>query len=67
MRHGRAHAEPAQDIGALLAAIEFGRLYASPMTPVDAGRLARDMTAALRRDDDQVARVLIVEVAANRA
>ena len=52
---------------ALAAAMEFARLYASPMTPVNVDRLANDMTTALRRGDGRVARVLIVEVAANRA
>ena len=47
--------------------MEFARLYASPMTPVNVDRLADDMTAALRRGDRQVARVLVVEVAASRA
>ena len=48
------------------AALEFARLYASPMTPVNAERLAGDMTATLRAADAGVRRVLVVEVAAAR-
>lgn len=48
------------------AALEFARLYASPMTPVNAERLAGDMTAALHGADAAVSRVLVVEVAASR-
>jgi hypothetical protein len=51
----------------LSAALEFARLYASPMTPVDVGRLSSDLTAALKKQDAGIARVLIVEVAAARA
>ena len=51
----------------LSAGIEFARLYASPMMPVDAGRLASDMTAALKAQDPRVARVLLVKVMAVRA
>ena len=49
------------------AAMEHARLYASPMAPVNAERLAADMTAALRAADTRVSRVLIVEVGATRA
>jgi len=52
---------------ALAAGIEFARLYASPMMPVDVARLSADLTAALRRQEPGIARVLIVEVAAARA
>ena len=51
----------------LAAALEFARLYATPMTPVDVERLAGDLTTALHRQDPTVTRVLIVEVAATRA
>lgn len=51
----------------LATALEFGRLYASPFMPVDAERLAEQMTAALRAQDHGIARVLLVEVAATRA
>ena len=51
----------------LSAGVEFARLYASPMMPVDAGRLASDMTAALKAQDPRVARVLLVKVMAVRA
>lgn len=48
------------------AGIEFARLYASPMMPLDARRLASEMTAALQAQDARVARVLLVEVIAAR-
>lgn len=49
------------------AALEFSRLYASPFRPVDAERLSRDLTRALRAADAGVSQVLIVEVAARAA
>lgn len=58
---------PALRSAALATTMEFARLYASPMTPVNVDRLATDMTAALRVQEAQVKRVLIVEVAASRA
>ena len=58
---------PALRSAALATTMEFARLYASPMTPVNVAQLATDMTAALRAQDGQVKRALIVEVAANRA
>lgn len=58
---------PALRASALAAGMEFARLYASPMTPVDASRLAGDMTTALHAEDARVTRVLIVEVGASRA
>ncbi len=58
---------PSLRAGALAAGLEFARLYASPQTPVNAGRLASEMTTALHRQDIGVARVLIVEVGASRA
>lgn len=48
------------------AGIEFARLYASPMMPLDARRLASEMTSALQAQDAGVARVLLVEVMAVR-
>ena len=58
---------PALREAALAAAIEFARLHASPSTPVDARRLAADVTTALRRIDPTIRAVLVVEVAARRA
>ncbi len=52
---------------ALVASIEFARLHASASTPVDARRLAQDVSTALRRVDPTIAAVLLVEVAARRA
>ena len=49
------------------AALEFSRLYASPMAPVDAERLSNDLGQALRQAEPAVSRVLIVEVAARAA
>lgn len=61
----RAAAElPTLRAASLAAAVEFARLYASPMAPVDAERLATDMTAALHEQDKGISRVLIVEVLA---
>lgn len=51
----------------LAAALEFARLYASPMMPVDVERLAEDMTAAIHHQDERIGRVLVVEVMARRA
>lgn len=58
---------PSLRAASLGAGLEFARLYASPMTPVDAARLASVMTKALHGADRGVTRVLIVEVAASRA
>lgn len=55
---------PVLRAAAVGAAVEFARLYASPMTPVDAARLAAQMTATIRAADAGVTRVLLVEVAA---
>ena len=49
------------------AALEFARLYASPMLPVDVKRLTDDMTAAIHHQDARIGRVLVVEVMARRA
>jgi hypothetical protein len=49
------------------AALEFARLYASPMLPVDVKRLSEDMTAAIHHQDQRISRVLVVEVMASRA
>lgn len=51
---------------ALATTLEFGRLYASPLLPVDAGQLSADLTQALRARDPGVDRVLLVEVMARR-
>ncbi|HEX8442557.1 MAG TPA: hypothetical protein VF631_02805 [Allosphingosinicella sp.] len=51
----------------LIAAIEFARLYASPMMPVDASRFSSYMTAALKAQNLGVGRVLLVKVMAVRA
>ncbi len=58
---------PALRSAALGTTMEFARLYASPMTPVNVDRLAGDMTAALHAQDSTVSRVLVVEVVASRA
>lgn len=58
---------PALREASVAAAAEFARLYASPLTPVDARQLARDIGAALRARDHGVAMVLVIEVAAFRA
>lgn len=60
---------PAWRETSVIAAAEFARLYASPMSPVDAQRLARDIATALRAQDKDhsITRVLLVEVAAVRA
>lgn len=66
---GAEHAKamlPVLRASSLGAAVEFARLYVSPMRPVDAGRLAADMTAALHAQDADIARVLLVEVIAVR-
>lgn len=52
---------------AVAAAMEFSHLYASGLTPVDAQLLRSTLTAALKRQDPDVARVLVVEVAAEAA
>lgn len=49
----------------LAAALEFGRLYASPMMPVNAEQLAGDLQKALQREAG-VQRVLVTQVAATR-
>jgi len=48
----------------LSAGIEFARLYASPMMPLDARHLATEMTTALQAQDAGISRVLLVEVMA---
>ena len=48
----------------IAAGAEFARLYASPMMPLDARRMASDMTTALRAVNPGIARVLLVEVIA---
>ena len=51
---------------ALSTGIEFARLYASPMMPLDARHLATEMTRALQAQDAGITRVLLVEVMASR-
>ena len=51
----------------LAATMEFSRLYASGLAPVDAQLLRSTLTEALKRQDPAVARVLVVEVAAEAA
>ncbi len=51
---------------ALATTLEFGRLYASPLLPVDAGQLSGQLTQALKAQDPGVERVLLVEVMARR-
>ena len=48
----------------LAAAIEFARLYASPLAPIDAERLSAHMTEALEARAKGVSHVLVVEVSA---
>jgi len=48
----------------LAAALEFSRLYASPMRAVDTELLSESLTEALQADGLEVSRVLIVKVAA---
>lgn len=50
----------------LAAAIEFARLNVSGMRAVDVAALDHDLTAAIKAAEPGVARVLIVEVGANR-
>lgn len=58
---------PALRATALGAGLEFAHLYASPMMPVDARRLASDLTAALQAQDHAIDRVLLVDVRAAQA
>lgn len=53
--------------GSVAAALEFARLYASPMLPVDVKRLSEDITAAIHQQDQRISQVLIVEVMARPA
>lgn len=55
---------PVLRAASLAATLEFGRLYASPLLPVDAGRLSADLTQALKAQDAGVRRVLLTEVMA---
>lgn len=58
---------PALRAASLATAIEFARLYASPLMPVDAERLAGDLASALHHEDPAIARVLLVQVQATRS
>jgi len=51
---------------AVTAALEFARLDAGALRPVDARRLNGALTAALQRTQPAIGRVLMVEVAAVR-
>lgn len=51
----------------IAATLEFSRLYASAFAATNAEQLRHDLTAALRRANPAVARVLVVEVAARKA
>lgn len=48
----------------VVAAVEFARLYATSLTPVNASQLSIDLTRALQQQSPDVARVLVVKVAA---
>lgn len=52
---------------ALAATIEFSRLYASGIAPVNAELLRSELTGAVTHEHKNVARILVVEVAAERA
>lgn len=60
-------AMPVLRAAAVSAGVEFARLYASPRTPVDARRLAAQMTAALQAQRPGIRRVLLVQVRATPA
>ena len=47
--------------------LEFARLYASPMMPLDARHLATELTTALQGQNAGISRVLLVEVRASRS
>jgi len=51
----------------LSAGLEFSRLFASPMRPVNAEMLSQDLTAALQHEEPGILRALIVTVAARPA
>lgn len=55
---------PALRATSLAAAIEFSRLHASGLLPVNAERLSADLNAALKREHPEIARVLITRVIA---
>ena len=47
---------------AMTAGLEFSRLYATRLSAVDAPQLARELDKALKKDNDDVQKVLLVEV-----
>jgi hypothetical protein len=53
---------------ALIAAAEFAKFYASPFAPIDARRLAHDISSALTAQDKEhvISRILLVGVLAER-
>lgn len=57
---------PALRETALVTAIEFARLYASPLTPINAEQLSAQMTQALTPRAEGLAHVLLVEVSARQ-
>lgn len=59
-----ALATPRLRSASIAAGIEFSRLHVSGLTPVDAELLSRELTVALRHEDAEIARVLIVRVGA---
>jgi flagellar basal body-associated protein FliL len=48
----------------LAAMLEFGRLYASPLAPVDARKLSEHLNPALKKANPAIVNVLIVKVGA---
>lgn len=49
---------------ALMVGSEFSRLSASPFLAVDAQRLSKDLNRSIGENDQEIARVLLVEVTA---
>lgn len=58
---------PAIRSAALGTALDFGRLYASAMTPVDAGLLSARLSGAIGGLEPRIEKVLLIEVAATGA
>ena len=59
-----ALAMPRLRSASISAGIEFSRLQVSGLTAVDAELLSRELTVALRHENPDIARVLIVRVGA---
>lgn len=49
---------------ALMVGSEFSRLSASPFLAIDAQRLSKDLNRSIGENDQEIARVLLVEVTA---